>query len=57
VVENLQKKYGELLEVSVLSCLGKCGPGPNIRFEGIIYNQVTPEQLKKLVMQALKNEV
>jgi len=52
-VESLRSQYKEHLEVSVVTCLGKCGQGPSIKFNGTVYTQVTPEQLKKMIMQAV----
>ncbi|MDK2823366.1 MAG: hypothetical protein PWQ67_270 [Clostridia bacterium] len=52
VVNNLKPQYKEHLEISVIPCLGECGEGPNIRFNGILYTQVTPERLKKMIIQS-----
>lgn len=53
-IESIPEQYKENLEVSVISCLGKCGEGPNVSLDGTIYTQVTPEQLKNMVIKALK---
>ena len=53
VVENLKSHQRALLDIKVVSCLGKCGQGPNIRIHGETYTQVTPEQFKKLLDRVL----
>ena len=45
--ENLQKECGYTLKYT--PCMRMCGKGPNIRWDGKVYNGVTEEFLKELV--------
>jgi len=53
-IEALESKYKQYLEINPITCLGKCGQGPNVRFNGEIYTHVTPDQLKNLIEKKLK---
>jgi len=45
--ETLQKQHGFALKYT--PCMRMCGKGPNIRWDGKVYNGVTVELLKELV--------
>lgn len=45
--EKLQKEAGFTLKY--VPCMRQCGKGPNIRWDGKLYNQVTEAMLKELV--------
>ena len=45
--EKLQKEAGFTLKY--VGCMRQCGKGPNIRWDGKLYNQVTEAMLKELV--------
>ena len=45
--EKLQKQHGYSLKYT--GCMRMCGKGPNIRWDGKIYNRVTEDVLKELV--------
>ena len=45
--EKLQKEQGFTLKY--VGCMRMCGKGPNIRWDGKIYNRVTEDILKELV--------
>ena len=45
--EKLQKEYGFTLKYT--PCMRMCGKGPNIRWDGKLYNRATEDFLKELV--------
>ena len=45
--EKLQKEYG--FTVKYTPCMRMCGKGPNIRWDGKLYNRATEDFLKELV--------
>ena len=45
--EKLQKEHGFTLKYT--PCMRMCGKGPNIRWDGKVYNQATPELIQKLI--------
>jgi len=45
--ETLQKQHGFALKYT--PCMRMCGKGPNIRWDGKVYNEATAELLKELV--------
>ena len=45
--EKLQKEAGFTLKY--VGCMRQCGKGPNIRWDGKVYNRVTEDVLKELV--------
>ena len=45
--EKLQKEAGYTLKY--VGCMRMCGKGPNVRWDGKIYNRVTEDVLKELV--------
>lgn len=48
--ESLQKKYGFTLKFS--PCMRMCGKGPNIRWDGKLYNGATEDLLQKLAQDS-----
>lgn len=53
VIKQLKVDHGNDLKFSIVTCLGQCGNGPNVRINGKVLTKVTPEQLKKHINQAL----
>lgn len=47
--EKLQKEYGFTLRY--VGCMRMCGKGPNLRWDGKLYNGATEEFLRELVKQ------
>ena len=47
--EKLQKEYGFTLKYT--PCMRRCGKGPNIRWDGKLYNRATEAFLRELVKQ------
>ena len=45
--EKLQKEAGFTLKY--VGCMRMCGKGPNVRWDGKVYNRVTEDVLKELV--------
>jgi NADH:ubiquinone oxidoreductase subunit E len=48
-VENLPTEIRRNIELLGASCLKACGKGPNVRINGLILSNVTPEQLKEII--------
>ncbi len=44
---NLRKK----ITVRGMNCLGACDQGPNVRLNGTIYHQMTPQKLAELLTE------
>ena len=44
-----EKLRSDKRTVRFVPCMRQCGKGPNIRFDGVIYNRADEELLKKLV--------
>ena len=47
--EQLQKSAGGKVNLKFVPCMRMCGKGPNIRWDGKVYNGMTEELLRKLV--------
>ena len=48
LAEQLQKKSGGKLQIKTVPCMRMCGKGPNARFDGRLYHNVTKELLQTL---------
>lgn len=48
-VETLPTEKREQVELLGASCLKTCGKGPNVRINGLILSNVTPEQLINII--------
>ncbi len=53
VVDLLQQEYEEQVEVGYCTCLGACAKGPNVKVNGKVLSEVTPEKLKTEVVNIL----
>lgn len=47
--ELLKKQYG--FELKYVPCMRLCGKGPNVRWDGKIYHQMTRQILKELIQE------
>ena len=48
LAEAARKLEGKNLSVSFVPCMRLCGKGPNIKWDGKLYHQATPQLLKEL---------
>ena len=48
IVEAAQKLENKGISVSFVPCMRLCGKGPNIRWDGKLYHQATPQLLEEL---------
>ena len=52
IADFVEKTYGKNpkdFTFRFCNCMRQCGKGPNIRWDGKIYNAATPELVKKLI--------
>ena len=49
MVEHLPAEVKNKIELQGATCLGACGKGPNVRINGTILNNMTPEQLQQII--------
>ena len=47
--EAAQKLESQKVSVSYVPCMRMCGKGPNIKWDGKLYHQASPQLLKKLL--------
>ena len=47
--EKLHRDSGGSFELKFVPCMRLCGKGPNVRWDGKIYHQMTQQKLKDLV--------
>ena len=52
--EALQREQGGFT-LSFVPCMRQCGKGPNLRWDGQLYNRATEELLRELVVSADEN--
>lgn len=52
-LEELSDEVKNNIDVQGVTCLKSCGKGPNIRINGIVVPNVTPEQLIEIVQDNL----
>ena len=48
IAEAAQKLESQKISVSYVPCMRMCGKGPNIKFDGKLYHQASPQLLQKL---------
>ena len=48
-LEELPDEVKSRINIQGVTCLNSCGKGPNIRVNGIVVPNVTPEQLMEIV--------
>ena len=46
--EELQRRLGGKLQVRFVPCMRQCGQGPNMKWDGRLYNRTTRELLERL---------
>lgn len=56
VIEEVNMKYPERLEIISRTCLGKCGKGPNVLLAGKLLERITPEELRNEIIQLLRKK-
>ena len=52
IADFVEKTYGKSpkdFTFRYCNCMRQCGKGPNIRWDGKVYNAATPELVKKLI--------
>lgn len=52
IADFVEKKYGKNpkdFTFRYCNCMRQCGKGPNIRWDGKVYNGATPEMVEKLI--------
>ena len=49
MVEALPAEEQEQIDLRGVTCLKSCGKGPNIRVNGVVIPNVTPEQLEEII--------
>lgn len=49
MVELLPTEIKMKVELQGATCLGGCGNGPNVRVNGKLLNNMTPEQLQQII--------
>ena len=47
--EQLCKIHGNRVSLQYVPCMRMCAKGPNIKWDGVIHHQATPELLKELL--------
>lgn len=52
IAEAVQKLENKKISVSYVPCMRMCGKGPNIKFDGKLYHQATPQLLEKLMKES-----
>jgi NADH:ubiquinone oxidoreductase subunit E len=50
-IEELPARIKSKVTVRGMHCLGACDQGPNVRINGTIYHQMTPEKLVVLLQE------
>ena len=56
VLEDAKTEYPERLEIISRTCLGNCEKGPNVRLAGMLLERITPEELKRKLIQLLQEK-
>lgn len=49
IAEAAQKLESQKISVSYVPCMRMCGKGPNIKWDGKLYHQASPQLLQKLL--------
>lgn len=47
--QTLCRLKSDTIELRFVPCMRMCGKGPNIRWDGTVYHQATPELLEELI--------
>lgn len=47
--EDLCRRHKDSVALRFVPCMRMCGKGPNIRWDGTVHHQATPELLKELI--------
>ena len=47
--EDLCRRHTDSVALRFVPCMRMCGKGPNIRWDGTVHHQATPELLKELI--------
>jgi len=53
VVDALHPDQRRLIELKGVTCLKNCGKGPNVRINGVVIGNVTPDQLLEILQANL----
>lgn len=48
-LKRLPRKIQDAVHIQGVNCLQSCGKGPNVRINGLILTDVTPEQLLRVI--------
>jgi len=48
-IEDLPENERHLIDLQGVTCLKSCGKGPNVRINGVVVPNTTPEQLLEIV--------
>ncbi|MBZ4653665.1 MAG: (2Fe-2S) ferredoxin protein [Peptococcaceae bacterium] len=56
VLEEVNMKYPERLEIISRTCLGNCDKGPNVRLAGKLLERITPEELRNIIIQLVQKK-
>jgi len=51
LAEKLQKESGGKFKLKYVQCMRMCGKGPNLRWDGTVYNKADEELLRKLIYE------
>ena len=49
VIEALPPEKKDKIELLGANCLSSCGKGPNIRLNGLVLSNMTPERLQQII--------
>lgn len=54
LMERLKREYGDKIEISLCTCLGNCGKGPNLKMNEEVIVNIKPDKLEKIIRQKLQ---
>lgn len=54
LVESLPVDIQQKISLTIVSCLGHCEKGPNVKLAETIYHKVTPKLLKELILSKIE---
>ena len=54
VLEELNEKLAEKIEIVYHTCLGQCGRGPNVIINGRFWAGITPPELKREILREIE---
>lgn len=55
-IETLPPEKRSKIDLRGISCLKACGQGPNIRINGVVLSNITPERLLQVIDENLYQE-